>query len=66
MKTTAAEKRYSGGTLYMAFDLGWQKWELAFTAGLGQKPRLRSMPARSGPAGTRRLQRRRSASGCPP
>src|ERR1700722_132107 len=32
--------------LYLAFELGWSEWKLAFTIGAGQKPRLRSVPAR--------------------
>ena len=35
--------------LYLAFELGDTDWKLAFTIGLGQKPRLRSMPARDLP-----------------
>jgi transposase len=35
--------------LYLAFELGETDWKLAFTIGLGQKPRLRSMPARDLP-----------------
>ena len=35
--------------LYLAFELGETEWKLAFTTGLGQKPRLRSMPARDLP-----------------
>jgi transposase len=35
------------GVLYLAFELGEVEWKLAFTIGLGQKPRLRSMPARN-------------------
>jgi transposase len=35
--------------LYVAFELGDKDWKLAFTVGLGQKPRLRSMPARELP-----------------
>jgi transposase len=35
--------------LYLAFELGEHDWKLAFTIGLGQKPRLRSMPARDLP-----------------
>ena len=34
------------GVLYMAFELGEADWKLAFTIGVGQKPRLRSMPGR--------------------
>jgi transposase len=36
-------------SLYLAFELGEKDWKLAFTIGLGQKPRLRSMPARDLP-----------------
>src|SRR5262249_23476401 len=32
--------------LYLAFELGWTSWNLAFTVGAGQKPRLRSIAAR--------------------
>jgi transposase len=35
--------------LYLAFELGELDWKLAFTIGMGQKPRLRSMPARNLP-----------------
>ena len=35
--------------LYLAFELGEREWKLAFTIGIGQKPRLRSMPARDLP-----------------
>ena len=37
------------GVLYLAFELGETEWKLAFTIGMGQKPRLRSMPARDLP-----------------
>ena len=32
--------------LYLALELGWKTWKLAFTVGLGQKARLRTIPAR--------------------
>src|SRR5262245_21663869 len=32
--------------LYLALELSWTSWKLAFTVGLGQKPRLRSIAAR--------------------
>jgi transposase len=35
--------------LYLAFELGESDWKLAFTFGVGQKPRLRSMTARDLP-----------------
>ena len=36
----------SAPVLYMAFELGWTSWKLAFTVGAGQKPRIRTIPAR--------------------
>ena len=33
--------------LYLALDLGWREWKLAFTTGLGQPPRLKTINARS-------------------
>jgi hypothetical protein len=36
----------SAPVLYVAFELGWTSWKLAFTVGMAQKPRLRSIPAR--------------------
>jgi transposase len=35
----------SGSPLAMAMDLGRRQWRLAFTTGLGQRPRCRSLPA---------------------
>ena len=35
--------------LYLALELGDHDWKLAFPIGLGQKPWLRSMPARDLP-----------------
>jgi transposase len=32
--------------LYLAFELSWKSWKLAFTVGAGQKPRIRSIAAR--------------------
>ena len=32
--------------LFLALELSWTTWKLAFTVGAGQKPRLRSIPAR--------------------
>jgi transposase len=32
--------------LYLALELSWNSWKLAFTVGLGQKPRLRTIRAR--------------------
>jgi transposase len=32
--------------LYLAFELGWGTWKMAFTVGAGQSPRIRTVPAR--------------------
>jgi transposase len=32
--------------LYLAFELGWKSWGLAFSTGFAQKPRLRTISAR--------------------
>jgi transposase len=32
--------------LYLALELSWKTWKLAFTVGAGQPPRIRSIPAR--------------------
>jgi transposase len=36
----------AGPVLYVAFELSWGSWKLAFTIGAGQAPRIRSVPAR--------------------
>jgi transposase len=33
--------------LYLALELGWNSWKLAFTVGMGQKPRVRTVVERS-------------------
>ena len=37
----------SGPTLLLAFELGERIWKLGFTTGLGQRPRVRQIPARA-------------------
>jgi transposase len=36
----------SAPVLYLALELGWSSWKLAFTVGSAQKPRIRSIRAR--------------------
>jgi transposase len=36
----------AASVLYVAFELGWSSWKMAFTVGAGQPPRIRSVPAR--------------------
>jgi len=37
----------SAPVLYLALELGWNSWKLAFTIGMGQKPRLRTIVGRN-------------------
>src|SRR5258708_39978613 len=39
--------RSSGGVLYLAFELGWKEWTLAFATGVAGAPRLRKVEARN-------------------
>jgi transposase len=47
-KKTTRERQYTDiePVLYLAFELSLCEWKLAFTTGLGQKPRIRTVPAR--------------------
>lgn len=48
MSQTASVSKYSGeGRLYLALELGWEKWKLAFSTGLGQAVWQVSISARS-------------------
>jgi transposase len=51
--------------LYLAFELGWTTWNLAFTTGMAQKPRLRTIPARDLDALEREIQRAKHRFGLP-
>lgn len=52
-------------TLYLAFELGWTSWNLAFSTGMAQKPRLRAIPARDLEALQREISRARQRFGLP-
>ena len=45
MTTSAATRKDSRGTLYLAFELSWKTWKLAFTVGRAQRPRMRTIEA---------------------
>ena len=49
--------------LYLAFELGWTSWKLAFTIGAGRKPRLRSVAARDTATVLSEIRHRRSPVG---
>src|SRR5262245_10186660 len=57
--TTTATK------LYLALELSENSWKLAFTVGLGPKPRLRPIPARSTELLLREIQQAKARFGLP-
>jgi transposase len=52
-------------TLYLALELGWTSWNLAFTTGMAQKPRLRTIPARDLDGLRHEIQRAKQRFGLP-
>lgn len=52
-------------TLFIAFELGWTTWRMAFGAGLGGKPLVRSIAARDLAALTREIRRAKERLGLP-
>jgi len=46
----------AGPVLYVAFELSWGTWKLAFTIGAGQPPRIRTVLARSTAAVMREIK----------
>ena len=46
MTATHSDCSTNRPALYLAFELGWSGWKLAFTIGHGQSPRLRDLSAR--------------------
>jgi transposase len=52
-------------TLFVAFELGESSWKLAFTTGLGQRPRVRTITARDRAAVIREVERARQRFGLP-
>jgi transposase len=51
--------------LYLALELSWTSWKLALTVGAGQRPRLRSIPARDTDALLREIRAARRRFGLP-
>lgn len=52
-------------TLYLALELGWDTWKLAFTEAPARKPRLRTIAARDTDALAREIDRARDRLGLP-
>jgi transposase len=43
--TRPTESTAPTGGLWLAFELGQRSWKLGFTVGMGQRPRIRQIPA---------------------
>jgi transposase len=56
--TTTTKTHFTSGAevLYLSFELGARTWKLAFTVGLGQKPRLKNVAAGALDALTREIR----------
>jgi transposase len=46
-RTQASARPKAVGVLYLAFELGWNEWKLAFATGPADNPRLRSIGGRN-------------------
>lgn len=46
-RSPATSSQTVKGVLYLAFELGWNEWKLAFAAGPADSPRLRSLGGRN-------------------
>ena len=51
--------------LYVSLELGQRSWKLAFTVGLGQKPRLKTIPAQNTDTLLAEIQAAKTRSGLP-
>jgi transposase len=66
MTTTREVERTTGtAILHVAFELGLGQWKLAFTVGLGQAPRLRTVTARDRTAVLHEIGRAKERFGLP-
>lgn len=55
----------AGSVLFLAFELGWEKWRLAFGTGLGSESRQKSIAARDLDALSREISRAKTVFGLP-
>src|SRR5262245_1251082 len=55
----------AGATLYVAFELGWNEWKLAFATGPADNPRLRGIAARRLPALLQEISQAKKRFGLP-
>jgi transposase len=60
------ETTANASTLFVAFELGESSWKLAFTTGMGQRPRQRTIVARDRIAVIREIERAKQRFDLPP
>ena len=67
MSATHARQSNTTGApkFYLALELSWNSWKLAFTVGLGQKARLRTVPARNSDVLLAEIQKAKARFGLP-
>ena len=66
MPATYSDHRTNTNTvLFIAFELGWTNWRLAFGTGIGEKTWQKTIPARDLVALTREIKRARKKFGLP-
>ena len=63
--TRIAQRIATRPTLFLALELGETSWKLAFTTGIGQKPRERTLAARDRAALLREIARAKQRFGLP-
>src|SRR5262245_21148159 len=63
--THDVQRTTNGPRLYLAFELSWCQWKLAFTIGHGQPARLRTIAARDLPALLKEIHKAKQRFGLP-
>src|SRR6478609_7684279 len=63
--TRPAETAAPTGGLLLAFELGQRSWKLGFTVGMGQRPRIRQIPAGAVGALVTEIERAKQRLGLP-
>jgi transposase len=66
MTATMSKCSKTKQALYLAFELGWSEWKLAFTTGVQQSPRLRSCKGRDLVALEKEIAKAKERFGLPP
>jgi hypothetical protein len=63
--TRTSDSTAPTGGLLLAFELGQRSWKLGFTVGMGQRPRIRQIPAGATSALSTEIARAKARLGVP-